>query len=137
VYPSGILVLVVEDHADSRNVLRQFLESLGGEVLLARDGIEALEILDTRIPDIVLTDIRMPQMDGVQLAHRMKRHVRWARVPITAVTAYNTPADLRRTLEAGFDGHIEKPINFAVLLTTVSRLVRRKRTRRRRPRRPR
>jgi CheY-like chemotaxis protein len=133
----GILVLVVEDHADSRNVLRQFLESLGAEVLLARDGIEALEILDTRIPDIVLTDIRMPQMDGVQLAHRMKRHVRWARVPITAVTAYNTPADLRRTLEAGFDGHIEKPINFAVLLTTVSRLVRRKRTRRRRPRRPR
>jgi CheY-like chemotaxis protein len=135
----GILVLVVEDHADSRDILRQFLESLGAEVLLARDGIEALEILETRIPDIVLTDIRMPRMDGVQLAHRMKRHVRWARVPISAVTAYNTPADLRTTLEAGFDGHIEKPINFDVLLATVSRLVRRNRTRTRRrpPRRPR
>jgi CheY-like chemotaxis protein len=131
----GILILVVEDHADSRDVLRQFLESRGAKVLPAGDGIEALEILEARIPDIVLTDIRMPRMDGVQLAHRMKRHVRWARVPISALTAYNTPADLRTTLEAGFDGHMEKPINFDVLLTTVSRLVRRNRTRRRPPRR--
>jgi CheY-like chemotaxis protein len=131
----GILVLVVEDHADSRAVLRQFLESLGAEVLLAGDGIEALDILEARVPDIVLTDIRMPRMDGVQLAHRMKRHVRWARVPMIAVTAYNSPTDLQTTLEAGFDGHVEKPINFDVLLTTASRLVRQNRTHRRRPRR--
>jgi CheY-like chemotaxis protein len=132
-----ILILVVEDHADSREVLRQFLESLGAEVLLAGDGIEALGILEARIPDIVLTDIRMPRMDGVQLAQRMQRDVRWARVPMIAVTAYNTPADLQTTLEAGFDGHVEKPINFDGLLTTVSRLMRRNRTRRRPPRRPR
>jgi CheY-like chemotaxis protein len=133
----GTLILVVEDHADSRDVLRQFLESLGAKVLLAGDGIEALHILEAGVPDIVLTDIRMPRMDGVQLAYRMKRHVRWARVPITAVTAYNSPTDLRTTLEAGFDGHLEKPINFDVLLSTVTRLLGRQRTRRRRPRRPR
>jgi CheY-like chemotaxis protein len=133
----GLLILVVEDHADSREVLRQFLESLGAEVLLAQDGIDALERLESRIPDVVLTDIRMPRMDGVQLALRMKHHVRWARVPMIAVTAYNTPADWRTTLEAGFDGHLEKPLNFDVLLSTVSRLARRNRTRSRPPRRPR
>jgi CheY-like chemotaxis protein len=132
-----ILILVVEDHADSRDVLRQFLESRGAKVLLAGDGIEALGILETRIPDIVLTDIRMPRMDGVQLAQRMKHDVRWARVPMIAVTAYNTLADLRTTLEAGFDRHVEKPITFDVLLTTASRLVRRNRAHRPRPRRPR
>jgi CheY-like chemotaxis protein len=132
----GILILVVEDHADSAEFLRQFLESHGAEVLLAGDGIEALKSLESRIPDIVLTDIRMPRMDGLQLARQMKRHVQWARVPISAVTAYNTPADLRATLEAGFDGHLEKPINVDGLLTTVARLVTRSRARHR-PRRPR
>ena len=69
----GTLILVVEDHADSRDVLRQFLESLGAKVLLAGDGIEALHILEARVPDIVLTDIRMPRMDGVQLAYDQLR----------------------------------------------------------------
>jgi two-component system, chemotaxis family, CheB/CheR fusion protein len=67
----------------------------------------------------------------------VKRDVRWARVPMIAVTAYNTLADLRTTLEAGFDRHVEKPITFDVLLTTASRLVRRNRAHRPRPRRPR
>jgi CheY-like chemotaxis protein len=130
-----LLILVAEDHADSREVLRQCLESLGAEVLLAGDGIEALGILEARAPDIVLADIRMPGMDGLQLAQRMKRDVRWARVPLVAVTAYNEPADLRATLEAGFDGHVEKPVNFDVLLPTIARLVTSNRPRRR-PRRP-
>jgi CheY-like chemotaxis protein len=127
----GILILVVEDHADSAEFLREFLESRGAKVRLAGDGIEALKSLKSRIPDIVLTDIRMPRMDGVQLAHQMKRHVQWARVPISAVTAYNSPADLRATLEAGFDGHLEKPINVDGLLNTVTRLVMRSRARHR------
>jgi CheY-like chemotaxis protein len=130
-----LLILVAEDHTDSREVLRQFLESLGAEVLLAGDGIEALGILEARAPDIVLADIRMPGMGGLQLAQRMKRDVRWARVPLVAVTAYNEPADLRATLEAGFDGHVEKPVNFDVLLPTIARLVTSNRPRRR-PRRP-
>jgi CheY-like chemotaxis protein len=133
----GISILVVEDHADSRELLRQFFRSRGAELLLAGDGTEALEALRARIPDIVLTDIRMPRMDGMQLARRMKRDLRWARVPLVAVTAYNTPTDLRKTLEVGFDGHVEKPINFDGLLATVSRLVARRRTRRPSPRRPR
>ena len=128
------MVLVVEDHADSRDLLRRLLESVGAEVLLACDGLEAIGILEDRKPDIVLTDIRMPRMDGVQLAQRIKNDLRWTRMPMIAVTAYNTPADLRKTLEAGFDSHLEKPINFDVLLTTVRRLVRRNRTRPRRPR---
>jgi CheY-like chemotaxis protein len=132
----GVLILVVEDHTDSAELLRQLLESHGAEVLLAGDGIEALKNLERRIPDIVLTDIRMPRMDGLQLAHQIKRHALWARVPISAVTAYNTPADLRATLEAGFDGHLEKPINVDGLLNMVTRLVTRSRARHR-PRRPR
>ena len=129
-----MLILVVEDHADSRELLRRLLESAGAEVLPARDGIEAIGILERRTPDIVLTDIRMPRMDGVQLAERIKNDLRWARIPMIAVTAYNTADDLRKTLEAGFDGHLEKPINLDALLTTVRRLLRPKRTRPRRRR---
>src|SRR5215831_13214269 len=113
-----VLILVVEDHADSRELLHRFLESVGAQVLPARDGIEAMGILEAHTPDIVLSDIRMPRMDGVQLAQRVKNDPRWARIPMIAVTAYNTAADLRQTFEAGFDGHLEKPFNFDVLLTT-------------------
>ena len=121
----GLRLLVVEDHVDSRAVLRQLLSSLGATVDEAGDGREALEVLAAprRLPDLVLCDLRMPRMDGFALAKRMRRDLRWRRVPMVAVTALTAPGDYDRTLEAGFSAHIEKPINFDLLLSTIRRLL--------------
>jgi CheY-like chemotaxis protein len=111
----GLRLLVVEDHADSRAVLRQLLSTLGATVDEASDGREALE------------------------TKRLRRDLRWRRVPMVAVTALIAPGDYDRTLEAGFSAHIEKPINFDLLLSTIRRLLPKpaKPTTHRRPRRPR
>jgi CheY-like chemotaxis protein len=121
----GVRLLVVEDHADSRAVLRQLLSSLGATVDEAGDGREALDVLSTprRRPDLILCDLRMPRMDGFALAQRLRRDLRWRRVPLVAVTALTTPGDYDRTLEAGFSAHIEKPINLDLLLSTIRRLL--------------
>jgi CheY-like chemotaxis protein len=121
----GLRLLVVEDHADSRAVLRQLLATLGATVDEAGDGREALEVLATprRRPDLILCDLRMPRMDGFALADRLRRDLRWRRVPIVAVTALTTPGDRDRTREAGFSAHIEKPINLDMLLATIRRLL--------------
>jgi CheY-like chemotaxis protein len=121
----GLRLLVVEDHADSRAVLQQLLSALGATVDEAGDGREALEVLETprHKPDLILCDLRMPRMDGFALAKRVRRDLRWRRVPIVAVTALTAPGDYDRTLEAGFSAHIEKPINFDLLLSTIRRLL--------------
>jgi CheY-like chemotaxis protein len=119
----GVVVLLVEDHADSREFLRQLLEAIGAEVLAAPDALAGWGILEARIPDVVLSDLRMPGMDGLEFAHRIKHDVRFARIPLVAVTAYNSHADLRATLESGFAGHVEKPIDWAVLVGTVKRVM--------------
>jgi CheY-like chemotaxis protein len=121
----GLRLLVVEDHADSRAVLRQLLSALGATVDEAGDGREALEVLAAprRQPDLILCDLRMPRMDGFALARRVRRDLRWRRVPMVAVTALTAPGDYDRTLEAGFSAHLEKPINFDLLLSTIRRLL--------------
>jgi CheY-like chemotaxis protein len=120
----GAVILVAEDHQDSRDGLRQLLEAFGAEVLVASDGEDALRILSAVLPDVILSDIRMPGMDGLQLAHRVKGDQRWARVPIIAVTAHIGPADLPALRQAGFAGHIQKPVDLDMLTTTIARALR-------------
>jgi CheY-like chemotaxis protein len=118
-------LLVVEDHADSRAILRQFLSALGATVDEAGDGREALAVLAAprRRPHLILCDLRMPRMDGFALAERLRRDLRWRRVPLVAVTALTAPGDYDRTLEAGFSAHIDKPINLDLLVSTIRRLL--------------
>jgi CheY-like chemotaxis protein len=120
----GVVILVAEDHQDSRDLLRQLLESFGAKVLVASDGEDALRILAAVLPDVILSDIRMPRMDGLQLAHRVKGDRRWARVPIIAVTAHIGPANLQALRQAGFAGHIQKPVDLDALTTTIARALR-------------
>jgi two-component system CheB/CheR fusion protein len=128
---AGLTVLIVEDHADSADTLRQALEAEGARTRVAVDGMDALNQLSRVVPDMVLSDLRMPRLDGLQLANRIRQDVRWAHLPVVALTAYNAPADLQATLSAGFDAHLAKPIDFDVLTATMRRILEARRVRRR------
>ncbi len=119
----GVTILVVDDHPDSLDAMGLMLGSLGARVLVAADGTRALEILGRERPDLVLTDLRMPTMDGFELARRLRVDPRTARTRVVALTGLDDEADYLRTLEAGFDGHLTKPVEYDTLGAALWRLL--------------
>ena len=112
-------VLVVEDSAINRRLVADMLERTGLETLTAADGLEALEILEQRPVDLVLMDIEMPRLDGVETTRRLRRSERFASLPILALTARVGSDERHACFAAGFDGFLAKPIDHDVLVTTV------------------
>ncbi len=100
-------ILVVEDNADGLVSLQLMLECWGYRVEVARDGLQGLEKSITLAPDVVLSDIGLPKLDGYELARRV-RLARGENVLLIALTGYT---DVRRSLEAGFDIHLIKPVD--------------------------
>jgi CheY-like chemotaxis protein len=119
----GRVILVVEDHQDNRELLAQLLTHDGATVLAAHDATAAFNMLEAHAPDLILADLRMTGMDGLQFARRVKADSRWARVPIVAVTAHTTMTDLHATFEAGFAAHVAKPIEWDTLMQTIERVL--------------
>ena len=97
--------------------------------MAAHDGLAALQRLKTRTPDLILADLRMPGMDGLAFARRVKADAQWRSVPIVAVTALGSLADLHATREAGFAAHALKPIQWEPLIRTIHRVLLRPRPR--------
>jgi CheY-like chemotaxis protein len=113
-------VLVVED--DVRNVfaLTSVLEPKGAEVIIARNGREALETLARRPDvDLVLMDIMMPEMDGLEATMRLRKDPRWAKLPVIALTAKAMRDDQERCLRAGANDYIAKPLDVEMLLSLL------------------
>ena len=108
-------ILIAEDDPASRELLREILDSLGYEVIPACDGAEALQKIGDTLPDLVLLDIQMPTLDGFAVLHRIRQDTRFANLPVIALTAYAMKEDREKTLRAGFNAHISKPVNVAVL----------------------
>jgi CheY-like chemotaxis protein len=119
----GRTILVVEDHADSRELVSQLLAHEGAVVMTAQDGVAALQRLESRIPDVILADLRMPGMDGLEFARRVKADGRWATVPIIAMTAHGTSADFQTTFAIGFAAHLVKPMDWDKAVRTIERLL--------------
>jgi CheY-like chemotaxis protein len=119
----GCTLLVVEDHEDSREFLRRLLEALGARVLVAENGFDALIVLEGKRPDAILLDLMMPVMDGFTFASRLSRDRRWAGIPVIAVTALGSVPDLFRSWEAGFAGHVTKPVAHSDLLIAIQRVL--------------
>jgi CheY-like chemotaxis protein len=119
----GFTLLVVEDHDDSREFLRRLLETLGAKVLVAVNGLDALAVLENRRPHAILLDLMMPVMDGYAFARRVSRDRRWAAIPVIAVTALGSTRDLLQTWEAGFAGHVTKPLGQVDLVSVVQRVL--------------
>ncbi|HWQ83241.1 MAG TPA: response regulator [Anaerolineales bacterium] len=116
-------VLYVEDNLDNRTLIRRILQVEGYTVLEARDAAQALEIIDSTTPDLILMDINMPDMDGYTLTSHIKAMSGKQNIPIIAVTANVMRGDREKTLEAGCDGYIQKPIDVDVLAAQISRYL--------------
>ncbi|HYE92590.1 MAG TPA: ATP-binding protein, partial [Terriglobales bacterium] len=111
VAPAARRVLLVEDNDDAREMLRMLLELDGHEVHEAADGITALEKAPVLAPDVVILDVGLPGIDGYETARRLRALPRGRSMRLVAVTGYGQPGDKRLAQEAGFDGHIVKPVD--------------------------
>jgi CheY-like chemotaxis protein len=108
-------VLVVDDNRDSAESLAALLALLGHEVEQAHDGRSALEVAARRAPDLVLLDLGMPGVSGYEVARRLRADANTAGTALIALTGYGSDEDRRATRDAGFDGHLVKPIDFQAL----------------------
>ncbi len=122
----GIHVLVVDDDQDSRHLLKMVLEYCGALVTTVSSARDALRILARVTPDVLLTDIAMPEEDGYWLIERLRQQAGGeSRVPAIAITAHGEEHGPHRTLAAGFQAHLKKPIDPWELCHAVASVVRR------------
>ncbi|MCY7317840.1 MAG: response regulator [Ramlibacter sp.] len=119
---TGVKVLVVDDTTDARELARRMLEECGAEVLVAGDAHEALRLLEAHRPDVLLSDIGMPEVDGFELLRRVRAlgPARGGGVPAIALTAFARAQDRVQALRGGFMAHLTKPVEPSELLATVA-----------------
>lgn len=122
--PERSKILVVDDIPLNRKLQKTYLESVGYQVILASDGIEALKRIGEETPDLILLDVMMPKMNGFQVCHRVKHTENTRFIPIIMVTALNEIEDKVKGIEAGADDFISKPFNKTELLARVKSLLR-------------
>lgn len=115
-------VLLVEDNPLNRELLRTVLESAGCNVDEAENGADALAMLGRHLPDVLLTDLQMPVMDGSMLLREVRKQPRFAGLKVLAVTAYAMQGDRERVLAEGFDGYVTKPIGVTEFREQIGRL---------------
>lgn len=113
-------ILHVEDNPENRLLIRRLLSSQGYEVIEAENATRALQIIETLTPDLILMDINMPDLDGYALTGQLKLRPELINVPIIAITANVMRGDRERTVQAGCDGYIEKPIDIDKFLEQVA-----------------
>ena len=108
---TGEQILVVEDNEKNMKLFRDVLLAKGYRTLEATTGVEAVDLASEHTPDLVLMDIQLPDLDGVQALHRLRADARTATIPIVALTAQAMHGDRERFLAEGFDGYVSKPVN--------------------------
>ena len=112
-------LLVVEDNPVSLRLLKQLLKAHGYEVLGTPEGLQALDLAREEQPDLILMDIRLPGINGLDVTCRIKQDDQTKAIPIIAVTAFATPGDETKALESGCAAYITKPVKVDELLRTV------------------
>lgn len=113
-------ILYVEDNYENRILVRRLLQSLGYNVLEAENARQALDLLSSNQPDLILMDINMPDVDGYTLTQQIKAMPNFRSVPVLAITANVMRGDREKTLQAGCDGYIEKPIDVDRFLDLIA-----------------
>ena len=118
---AGERVLVVEDNEKNMKLFRDVLQATGYEPLEASSGERALTLAAEGAPALVLMDIQLPDIDGIEALRRLRENERTARIPVLALTAQAMDGDRERFLAAGFDGYLSKPVDVPELIATVRR----------------
>jgi len=113
----------VEDNPDGREMLRLLLELAGYQVLVAEDGLQAVEQAEREQPDVAVVDIGLPRLDGYQVAQRIRARL-GRHIFLITQTSYGRPEDRRRALAAGFDVHLTKPVEPAELCDWLEKVAR-------------
>ncbi len=108
-------ILCVEDNAVNMLLISRIIEAEGYDLIKAEDGNVALELLENTVPDLILLDINLPGINGLELARRFKANDKIAHVPLIATTAQVLSGDRERCLEAGCDDYIPKPLDIRKL----------------------
>jgi two-component system cell cycle response regulator DivK len=116
---AGESILVVEDNEKNMKLCRDVLQAKGYRTFEATTGQQAVEVAGKNVPDLVLMDIQLPDIDGVEALGRLRSDDRTAPIPVLALTAQAMQGDRERFLAAGFDGYISKPVNVVELIDTV------------------
>ena len=116
-------ILCIEDNPDNRMLVRRVLLSEDYSLIEAKDAREALDVLKGNRPDLILMDINMPDMDGYTLTAQIKSMNGFEHVPILAITANVMRGDREKTLEAGCDGYIQKPIDIDQLSREIEKFL--------------
>jgi two-component system cell cycle response regulator DivK len=116
---AGEQILVVEDNEKSMKLFRDVLQATGYHILEATTGGRAVELAVEHAPAVVLMDIQLPDIDGVEALGRLRADERTASIPVLALTAQAMHGDRERFLAAGFDGYLSKPVDVVELLGTV------------------
>jgi two-component system cell cycle response regulator DivK len=112
-------ILVVEDNERNMKLFCDLLQASGYRTLEATSGEQAVELALEHGPDLVLMDIQLPDIDGVEALDRLRADERAASLPVLALTAQAMEGDRERFLAAGFDGYLSKPVDIAEFVTTV------------------
>ncbi|MGE5203844.1 MAG: response regulator [Acidobacteriota bacterium] len=116
-------ILIVEDNEKNMKLARDVLQSKGYATLEAVTGEEGVRLAIDRKPDLVLMDIQLPGINGIEALRQVRADAACARIPVVAFTASVTPTDRSQISAAGFDGFLSKPINLKEFLETVKRLL--------------
>jgi CheY-like chemotaxis protein len=122
---AGERILVVEDNEKNMKLFRDVLQATGYETLEASTGEEALDLARSELPALVLMDVQLPGIDGVEALGRLREDPLTASIPVLALTAQAMQGDRERFLDAGFDGYLAKPVNVVELVNAVEEGCRR------------
>jgi len=117
-------ILIVDDNSSNVDILRARLSTHGYEILTAADGEEALAAVREHLPDLILLDVMMPKLDGIEVCRRIRADAALPFIPIVLVTAKSDPKDVVAALEAGGDEYLTKPVDQAALLARVKSMLR-------------
>jgi two-component system cell cycle response regulator DivK len=116
-------VLIIEDNEKNMKLARDVLQVKGYQTLEAVTGEEGIRLAKEKVPDLVLMDIQLPGINGIDALKQLRAEPKTARIPVVALTASVTPTDRSAITAAGFDAFVSKPINLKEFLETVKRLV--------------
>lgn len=116
-------ILIVEDDRITRALFRTFLQSEGYATIETANGIDGIKAAENEAPNLILMDIQMPEMDGMQALERLKSNPATDNIPVLALTGYAAEGDRERLMAKGFDGYLSKPLDLDELLEKVRELL--------------